>query len=195
MRIGIFEGKKACYNRKILKLLVEKQPLKAWDIAKHIAKGEMSRTQDIYAVLIRKNGRLNELLEKQYIKMLPDKCYIPTFKGIIAYASSEKNPRISKAYKEILSSAISQLPEQLTVPLFGFKVATDFYKEQIEKVKFTEEELIQLAKFIEESLPWIDLDAVGEEEISALILLKLMSKNKQIIEEFKEIFAKFFKVS
>jgi hypothetical protein len=91
MRIGIFEGRKAYYNRLILKILIEKEPLKAWDIAKQIAKGSMEKTQDVYATLIRRNGRLNELLEKGYIQVLSNKCYTPSLKGIIAYLHMEKN--------------------------------------------------------------------------------------------------------
>lgn len=194
MRIGIFEGKKAHYNKKILKFLIEKEPLKAWDIAKLIAKGSMEKTQDVYAALIRKNGRLNELQEKQYIKLLPNKRYIPTFKGIIAYAFQEKHARISRHYNDIFSEAFSYLPKQMIIPLFNLKVDIDFFKEQIKNIEFTEEELRQLKNFIEESMPWIDLDRMREEEILTLTLLRLMLKDERIIEELKAMIQKFFKL-
>jgi len=189
MRIGIFEGRKANYNRAVLKILIEKEPLKAWDIAKEIAKGIMDKTQDVYATLVRKNGRLNELLEKGYIKVLSNKCYTPSLKGIIAYFYMEKEPRISSSYRNILSIT-SHIPDEMTMPFLGFKVKGEFVKQKIQNIEFTEEELLQLKNFIDESLTWIDLDSIHEEELVMLLILRLMRKNEQLIEELKEMLSK-----
>jgi len=192
MRIGIFEGRKAYYNRLILKILIEKEPLKARDIAKQIAKGSMEKTQDVYATLIRRNGRLNELLEKGYIQVLSNKCYTPSLKGIIAYLHMEKEPRISSSYRNILSIT-SHIPDQLTMPFLGFKVDGEFVKKKIQNIKFTKGELLQLKKFIDESLTWIDLDAIHEEELIILLTIRLMRKNEQLMEELKEMLSKLGK--
>jgi DNA-binding PadR family transcriptional regulator len=192
MRIGIFEGRKANYNRAVLKILIEKEPLKAWDIAKEIAKGCMDKTQDVYATLIRKNGRLNELLEKGYIKVLSNKCYTPSLKGIIAYLYMEKEPRISTSYRNILSIT-SQIPDQITMPFLGFKVSGEFVKNKIQNIEFTEEELLQFKSFIDESLSWIDLDKIHEEELLMLAVFRLMQKNEKLMEELTELFSKLGK--
>jgi len=188
MRIGIFEGKKANYNRQILKLLIEKEPMKAWQIAKIIAKGKMDRTQDIYATLIRRNGRLNELSDKGYITLLQNKRYCPTFKGIIAYLVTEEEPKISDFYKDLLSKI--EIPEDFDFRLF------DFPKEIIEKFlnefkSLSIEELLQLKTFIEESIFWIDLDAISDIELAIILSLRL---NKTLLKEFLNMLSKFGKI-
>ncbi|MEM3752763.1 MAG: hypothetical protein QXM65_07455 [Candidatus Bathyarchaeia archaeon] len=188
MRIGIFEGKKADYNRKILKLLVEKEPLKAWDIAKQITKGSMDKTQDVYSTLIRKNGRLDELIQKEYLTMLPNKRYSPTFKGIIAYLHMEQHPKISESYNNILSLT-SQIPDNFTMPFLGFNVDTRFIKKQLEKLSLKREALQAIKNTLyEENLQWIDLDSIHEKELAIIILLRLAFKDAQLTDELKMLF-------
>jgi len=185
MRISIFEGKKAYYNRAILKLLVEKEPLKAWDIAKYIAKGSMDKTQDVYATLVRRNGRLNELLEKEYISKLPNKRFAPTFKGVIAYLLTEKNPKISNSYQKIISNLSLKLPENMKIPILDIYINKNIFQ-----TYFTTDKLMELKSFLQHSLKWVDLDNIHEEEIFMLILTRL---NREKIEELAEVFKKFGK--
>lgn len=82
-KIGIFTGRERVYNEFILKtLFVKPNPMKGWDIAKEVYHSLVrnsvlpkrwkeldwySVTQKIYSVLIRKNGRLDDLRKKGYI--------------------------------------------------------------------------------------------------------------------------------
>jgi hypothetical protein len=180
MRIGIFEGRKASYNHEILKVLIEKEPLKAWDIAKQIAKGSMEKTQDVYATLIRRNGRLNELLEKGYIFRLPNKQFIPTFKGIIAYLLTEKNPKISTLHSNLLSEMDISDKSDLTLPFFDIPI-TALSKEFFECLEeMTMEELCEFKPLIHETLSWIDLDAISNEELAIILIIRL---NKALLKK------------
>ena len=187
MRISIFEGRKAYYNHAILKLIIEKEPLKAWDIAKHIAKGSMDKTQDVYATLIRKNGRLNELLEKEYISKLPNKRFAPTFKGIIAYLLTEKNPKISDAYAELLSNI--EIPNKVNLPFFDIPISTELFISEIKEMSI--QELLFFKKVIQECLEKIDLDSFSNDELFVILIMRLnktlMNKVVETLKEFSKI--------
>ena len=190
MRIGIFEGRKAYYNRAVLKILIEKETLKAWDIAKEIAKGNMNKTQDDYATLIRKNGRLNELLEKEYISVLPNKQFIPTLKGIIAYLLTEKNPKISTLHSNLLSEMDISDKSNLTLPFFDIPI-TALSKEFFECLEeMTVEELCEFKPLIHETLSWIDLDAISNEELAIILIIRL---NKALLKKLLDMLSKLGK--
>jgi hypothetical protein len=190
MRIGIFEGRKAYYNRLILKILIEKEPLKAWDIAKQIAKGSMEKTQDVYSTLIRKDGRLNELLEKEYISVLPNKQFIPTLKGIIAYLLTEKNPKISTLHSNLLSEMDISDKSDLTLPFFDIPI-TALSKEFFECLEeMTVEELCEFKPLIHETLSWIDLDAISNEELAIILIIRL---NKALLKKLLDMLSKLGK--
>jgi hypothetical protein len=79
------------------------------------------------------------------------------------------------------------------MPFLGFKVDGESVKKKIQNIKFTKGELLQLKKFIDESLTWIDLDAIHEEELIILLTIRLMRKNEQLMEELKEMLSKLGK--
>ena len=184
MRIGIFEGKKAYYNRMILKVLIENKPMKAWSIAKEIAKKGIKKTektirestQDIYSILIRKNGRLNELLEKKYI-MKSEGFYFPTLKGIIAVlVSEEKIPKIGDFYHGLLSEI--KFPEKVKVPFFDIEVNgkkfENGFKEFAESLSY-QEGWIKIRSMFKELLEsGIDLDRITDENVIDLLQMKIM---------------------
>jgi len=193
MKIGIFEGKKQNYNYQILKLLVENEPMTAWQLAKSIAEVERKgprTTHIIYATLIRKTnpiGRLNELLDKGYITLLENKRYCPTFKGIIAYILSEERPKISDFYKD-LSSKI-EIPENFEFRLFD--LPKDRIQKYIDEFKsLSMEELSYLKSFIEKSIFWIDLDAITDIELVIILVLRL---NVTLSREVLNLLSKFGK--
>jgi len=187
MKIGIFEGKKANYNRQILKLLIEKEPMKAWQIAKIIAKGQMDRTQDIYATLIRRNGRLDELTEKQYVTRLDDGRYYATFKGIIAYLLTEENPKIASFYDDLLSKM--QFPETLDLPILNISIeVTKEFVEMLRETPITEFSMFK--ELIRNSLSWFHLDAITNEELAFILTLRL---NKTLLKKVVNLLSKFEK--
>jgi len=187
MRIGIFEGKKANYNRQILKLLIEKEPMKAWQIAKIIAKGQMDRTQDIYATLIRRNGRLDELTEKQYVTRLDDGRYYATFKGIIVYLLTEENPKIASFYDDLLSKM--EFPETLDFSLLNISIEmTKEFVEMVRKIPITEFSMFK--ELIKKSLSWFDLDTITNEELAFILTLRL---EKKLLKEVVNLLSKFGK--
>ena len=100
-KIGIFKGRSATYNKLILQVLTEAlsrgERLKEWELAKRIQKklnkgnNWYVEAQKIYSVLIRKNGRLNELKNKWYIQCEVEeedgrrvRYWLPTPKGLVS---------------------------------------------------------------------------------------------------------------
>lgn len=102
-RIGIFQGRSGQYNKAILEVLAEAlidgEMLKEWELAKRIQKmigsenNWYAEAQRIYSVLIRKNGRLNDLREKWYVDFETKteeetgrkvRYWHPTVKGLVA---------------------------------------------------------------------------------------------------------------
>jgi hypothetical protein len=200
MKIGIFDGKKAVYNRLILKLLVENGPLKPWKIASFISKsfikdsktskGYMERTQDVYSNLIRKkSGRLKELERKGYIKRLRQGFFGPTLKGVIAILVSERNlPKISEFYSNILRNI--KFPSKVKIPFFDVEVnGKKFeraFKEFADSLSFQEgwQTLKEMVKsFLESGL---DLDIISNENLLHLILFKLEINENKIEKWIKE---------
>src|SRR4030067_3775475 len=73
----IFAGKEGKNNRLILKTLYEKGYLTPWQIANEIANGDPERkpkedpyhrAQKINSVLVRKNGRLSDLVDQEFLE-------------------------------------------------------------------------------------------------------------------------------
>jgi len=69
--IGIFSGKKADYNIRVLRALLINGPLKRWELAKKVSEAAVENNGDdphnVYSILIRKGGRLDELTVKGYV--------------------------------------------------------------------------------------------------------------------------------
>jgi hypothetical protein len=133
MQHRIFAGKGAKNNELALRTLYENGYLSAWKLAKEIAINDPTRkpkedvyhkAQKIQSVLIRKNGRLADLVEKEYIEK-SEKGYCLTFnKGFCAalalYEKDIPKPAIDEAtkidailpeFKEILDILSRHHPE------------------------------------------------------------------------------------
>ena len=81
--IPIFKGKKRENNSLILELLLIHGLLKPWELAKKMSEKTSRDVHDIYSIIIRKKGRLEELEYKKYI-MNYDGKWLLTDKGIYA---------------------------------------------------------------------------------------------------------------
>jgi hypothetical protein len=112
MKNKIFSGKGARNNEFILKLLYENGYMSAWNLAKAIAQIDPTRkpkedvyhkAQKIQSVLVRKGGRLSDLVAKGYLEKT-EKGYCLTFnKGFCSaltlYKESIPRPAIDEATK------------------------------------------------------------------------------------------------
>lgn len=108
MTLKIFSGKGAKNNETILKLLFEKGCLSPWKLANEMALNDPERklkedpyhkAQKIQSVLIRENGRLDDLVEKGFIEKT-EKGYCLTFEKGFCSALT--------LYKEIPKPAIDE---------------------------------------------------------------------------------------
>ena len=88
MENKIFTGKGAKNNELILKLLFEKGCLSPWKLANELAlldpkkpKDTYHKAQKIQSVLIRKNGRLGYLVEKEFIRKTAEGYCLTVSKG------------------------------------------------------------------------------------------------------------------
>lgn len=126
MKNKIFTGKQARNNERILKLLYEKGYLPPWKLAKEMAINDPTRklkedvyhkAQKIQSVLIRKNGRLSDLVGRGFIEK-SEKGYCLTFnKGFCSaltlYEKEIPLPAIDEAAK--IDAIIPELKEILDI--------------------------------------------------------------------------------
>ena len=112
MRPKIFAGREGKYNEAILKALYEKGYLTPWNIAREIAIGDPRRKpkedpyhkmQKINSVLVRKDGRLSDLVNKEFIEKT-ERGYCLTFnKGfctaLVLYEEDIPKPAIDETSK------------------------------------------------------------------------------------------------
>ena len=123
MALKIFTGKGAKYNELIIKLLFERGYLSPWKLANEIALNDPTRkqkedpyhkAQKIQSVLIRKNGRLEDLTKKGFIEKT-EKGYCLTFeKGFCSALTLYKEipkPAIDDATK--VQAILPELREML----------------------------------------------------------------------------------
>lgn len=122
----IFAGKEGKNNRLILKALYEKGYLTPWQIANEIANGDPERkpkedpyhrAQKINSVLVRKNGRLSDLVDQGFLEKT-GKGYCLTFnKGFCSaltiYEKEIPLPAIDEATK--IDAIIPELKEILDI--------------------------------------------------------------------------------
>jgi hypothetical protein len=89
MEEQLFTGKSAKYNILILKILYQKGTLTPWDLSKEIANLTREKSENIYhktqkiqSVLIRKDGRLINLVNRQFLKKTPEGYCLTFSKGV-----------------------------------------------------------------------------------------------------------------
>jgi len=182
IQIGIFSDKSAKYNLAILETLFSKEAT-AWQIAKALQKelkptkneeASSRRTQNIYSVIQRKKGRLNELKDKGYIKER-DKKWSLTKKGLIAL-NVKKPDLVAKrlqatkdTFLEQFEKEVSSLPNDTITHPLGIQI--DFAKLKPALAKMNPTEL--LAILLEEAkallLEGIELDRITEEDLLNLV--------------------------
>jgi hypothetical protein len=184
--IGIFRGRSATYNIAILETLTKEGELTSWQLAKKIREANYPnlepdtakiRTQRIYSALIRRNGRLDDLKEKEYIA-LEGKKWTPQFKALaILILKPELAHQIHPDFKPTKSMKIqSNLKAKLP---FGIKVKIDKKQLQTWVNKFSKK-LLQpetyktMAKWIEELVETgIDLDRIKDNDFAFLLIERM----------------------
>lgn len=173
MQVGIFQGKKVKYNKLIFKALHEEGYLSAWQIAKYISKKDPERrkrnwyheAQKVYSVLIRKNGRLEELVNKEYVQKTP-RGYRTTYpKGYCLALTLFQDVRIPKIdvfdINLLLQGAKAQYPTDDVDTYASLKEMLEIYTELYSK----EEGYRVLAKATSALLDLgLNLDALSNEE-------------------------------
>jgi hypothetical protein len=175
MKLRIFEGKKGNYNKFVLKVLYKNGYLTAYHIAKEVARFQVKpkenlnmKTLNVQSVLIRSNGRIEELEKKEYIQNT-EKGYRLTFpKGIATALIS---------YQTIEDSGIDELPIILEImePLDEqFKsIFTDIwliYSEIYPKKEYYQVMLKATQSLIDEGL---DIDVISNKKFNSYLELKL----------------------
>ena len=149
-----FKGKSAIYNEAILMSLFKKGPIKEWALSKEVANVISSDKDehDVYSVLIRKNGRLEDLESKGYIQYdKSEKKYELTFKGFITLGLVKPTLR-----EDILLDDKFQKIQAVQREDLGFKTPEQLFlskKEQEEYIKFFNQ-----IKFLLREFFWIILE-------------------------------------
>jgi hypothetical protein len=133
------------------------------------------RTQNIYSVIQRKEGRLNELRNKGYVKER-DKKWSLTKKGLIAL-NVKKPDLVTKKLQatkytllEQFKREVGSLPDDTVTHPFGIQIDFAKLKPALEKMNPTR----LLAILLEETkallLEGIELDRISEEDLLTLVM-------------------------
>ncbi|GEM_PF-4462505 len=219
-RLGIFEGKKAVYNRAILKALNNYGPLSKWELAKKLRdmlhpsiSGETAyaKSLKIYSVLIRKGGRLEELLKKEFITKVTsngETKYALTIKGLIALYLHKPTPLLLEDLVDRMFTVIerklgcegyfSNLPQLVQLifrqPLRRLleSVLHDIaYKVNIEYISKVELEDLLAIKLMENITTFIkEAEKAAEKHLSKLNVeekIKTLKALRYVIEKVMEI--------
>jgi len=198
-RIGIFQGKKGKYNKLILRALNEEGYLSAWQMAKYIVENYREKqkgnwyyeAQKINSILTRKNGRLEELTNKEYIQKTP-RGYRTTYpKGYclaltLNYLENKdiKIPKIDVLdINLLLQGAKVQYPMADADYLADLKEILEIYAEL-----YTKEEAYEvLAKATSELLDrGLNLDVVSNKESQGFLQTHLENMLKEELEQGKK---------
>jgi len=133
-RIGVFEGRKGTYNMAILEVLLRYGPLTNWEISKKLCQlvkeapgPDFYQSQKIFSVIARKQGRLEELDQKEYIVSQDGKWELCFPKGLaILIKKPEIGPDMNVYYlrKPPFNFPKFKQVKKLKLP-FGLKLQVD----------------------------------------------------------------------
>jgi len=187
--IGIFQGRSAPHNIAILQALWEQGDLTSWQLAKHVCRVHHSsieltaaerklKEHDIYSLLIRKGGRLEELKQKGYIKAQNNQWTI----GLKAYAVLLLKPELASLghvdsnLKIDSQNVLKELRlPQAHIPGITVQVDKKVFAGWLEKSVPKLDDDITIAKLIGEIVEeGLDLDRVSNERLKVLLAVRMV---------------------
>lgn len=180
--IQIFKGKAAKYNKAVLEVLYTRGPQSSsWYISKEISSLYGGDTRNIQSVICRKNGRLDTLAERNYIRIDFEKIQL-THKGIMALLIAEPgiinkiHPDILLILKESVQTTINKIGNMTHMPL-GIKI--EGLQDAIQKMGYGNmwsslKGLKRQTEIVEKLImEGINLDIINEKTLVQLIAFKL----------------------
>jgi len=122
MRNQIFSGKGAKNNEQILRILFEKGQLTAWGLSKELAlldpkkpKDSYHKAQKIQSVLLRKNGRLEDLVNKEFIEKKENTYLLTATKGFCSATTLFDEEKLPKPSLDFFSEDVVSLVPELKI--------------------------------------------------------------------------------
>jgi hypothetical protein len=179
--IGIFQGKQAENNIRVLTALYDNGPLTAWELTKIFReKNRMS----LHAIF---NKRLRILEKKGYVRRVGRK-WVFQFKGIIATLIVQPQPKpFNKEWTDIINRYEKLLKEK-SDPFSKLKLVTESNKEIFDVTRFVQripvvldrfEDWVILANKLKELMEkgFINLDVIKNESLLLLIIGELSNSS------------------
>jgi len=191
LKIGIFTDKSKQYNLAILEALYERGTATTWQIAKTLQhqlkftqnkQAATYRTQNIYGVIQRKGGRLQDLEEKGYI-LCNEGLWSIHIKGRIALGIQRPDllERESESYGrwflKSFKETVEKIPEGIAKAPLGITIDRGLYRKDMTKLLESFTRNPQVFKiFVDETkellLSGIDLDRIDEYTLAALLMAR-----------------------
>jgi hypothetical protein len=185
--IPIFEGKQATYNKAILEALLTEGEMSAWQLAKHITPKietvkrtlASTETQKVYSVLVRNEGRLNDLKGKEYISLNEEtQKWEIAAKGIIAICieKPQLKPLINLQYWNNHVIGNFKIPkEKMEIPLVGITVDGEVWGKHLSNLlsKFKAGNVSTVDRIVGDAKKLID-EGVNLDKISTRSLIQLL---------------------
>ena len=191
-QIGIFteKGRTATYNRLILQVLTTTGGLETYQLVEKLKEIMSStdiqetklekryRVQKIYSVIQRKNGRLNDLKSKGYIKEENGKWDI-TKKGLIAVSidKPELVNKILQSNKEKFYELSNSMTGKART-IFGMEINLAEIRPLFKKIDFAHvyQLIVEEAKVL--LLSGFELDRIDENDFLGIVYNALLTKGK-----------------
>jgi len=195
--IPIFEGKQATYNKAILETLLTEGSMSAWQLAKEITPKipgvqrtmGSTETQKVYSVLVRNDGRLENLKSNEYINLSQDsQKWEIAVKGMIAICikKPQLKPLINPQYwNEQIVGDIKIPKEKMEIPLLGITIDGKVWGKNLSNLlnklkagnmSINDSIVDHAKKLVDEG---INLDKISTKSLMILLLEKAM-KNHNI---------------
>lgn len=209
--IGIFSDKSADYNLAILEILYSVGGATAWQIAEKLQKkvnpipGNPDKivirykTQLIYSVIQRKEGRLNDLVNKKYITEC-EGLYRLTNKGNIALAI--KKPEILENLEdkeriqaiETFREVTVNIPEDTAKGPLGIYVDRSEFKKDLSKFLDHLTDNPDIFKLIIEETKQVLYGGIDLDRVEEYTLISLLMNRRRARELVKDIAKRSFQL-
>jgi len=200
IEIGIFTNKSKAYNQAILETLYTLQAATTWQIAKTLQKklrptsNTKAATQlahDIFSVIQRKNGRLEDLERKGYV-VSNQGLWMLTLKGSIAIGIKNLGLVDLELKADMINRwelTIKTLPDEKLKAPFGFSLDTVALKNDASKLVIQLKKNPAIFKFILEQakellMEGVNLDAINE--FSLAFALAAREPVKQVLSKLSQ---------
>ncbi|MEM3590995.1 MAG: hypothetical protein QW702_02710 [Candidatus Bathyarchaeia archaeon] len=185
IKIGIFQGKQAKYNRFLLETLYDEGPLSAWELAKKAR--ENQNLHSLHAIF---NKRLRILEKKGYVKRVEGK-WLLQFKGMIAVLIIQENPKpFNEIWVQLVENLLGIDEKDLAFLRSRRRIEKylKFIRAKLEDLK-KYENWVLLSDYVKKMMEkgFFNLDVIENEILAMLIIGKILHEQEYAEKDLENL--------